>query len=201
MINISKNQYRSTWLTTISLCILAMLGLSSCTGIPDGIQAVGNFQINRYLGTWYEIARLDHSFERGMNNISATYSTRADGGIDVLNRGFDPIKSEWREAHGRAFFIGNSDVASLKVSFFGPFYGGYHVFALDNEYRWAVISGPTREYLWILAREPVLSPDILASLVTRARQAGFKTNALIYAPARPIPAVDATSPHQPDSDI
>ncbi len=160
-----------------------LLVLCGCTGYPEGVQPVSGFALDRYLGTWHEIARLDHSFERGLTDVTANYSMREDGGIDVVNRGYDPDKGDWREARGRAYFIGDTDVASLKVSFFGPFYGGYHVFALDPDYRWAMVSGPSREYLWILARQPVLSPEILSELVARARRAGFATDALIY-PAR-----------------
>ena len=163
-----------------SLAMSLLLGLCGCTGYPEGVQPVSGFALDRYLGTWHEIARLDHSFERGLTDVTANYSMREDGGIDVVNRGYDPDKGDWREARGRAYFIGDTNVASLKVSFFGPFYGGYHVFALDPDYRWAMVSGPSREYLWILARQPVLSPEILSELVARARRAGFVTDALIY---------------------
>ncbi len=126
--------------------LLALL-LAGCTGVPEGVQPVRGFDPERYLGTWHEIARLDHSFERGLVQVTATYAKREDGGIDVLNRGHDPVKGAWKEAKGRAYFIAEPDLASLKVSFFGPFYGGYHVFALDPDYGWALISGPTREYM------------------------------------------------------
>jgi apolipoprotein D and lipocalin family protein len=156
--------------------------LAGCTGVPDGIRPVHGFQVDRYLGTWHEIARLDHSFERGLTHITATYSRREDGGVDVLNRGWDAAERKWREAQGRAYFLDAPDVASLKVSFFGPFYGGYHVFALDTDYRWAMISGPSRDYLWILARQPELGPATLAPLLEQARRAGFDTEALIFPP-------------------
>jgi len=160
--------------------ILWVLTLAGCTGVPEGVQPVRGFDLARYLGTWHEIARLDHSFERGLTQVTATYRLRDDGGIDVLNRGYDPLKQIWKEADGRAYFIGEPQVASLKVSFFGPFYGGYHVFALDPDYRWALISGPSREYFWILAREKSLPPATLSKLLEKARQAGFDTRSLIY---------------------
>ena len=159
---------------------LATLLLAGCTGVPEGVQPVRGFDPDRYLGTWHEIARLDHSFERGLTDVTAAYSRRDDGGIDVLNRGYDPAKGQWREARGKAYFIQGPGVASLKLSFFGPFYGGYHVFALDPQYRWALISGPTRSYFWILARQPVLPPKVLDDLLEMARRAGFDTDALIY---------------------
>lgn len=162
------------------LLLAATLLIAGCTGMPQGIQPVRGFESERYLGTWYEIARLDHAFERGLTDITATYSRRADGGIDVLNRGWDPAKGSWREARGRAYFLDTPDVASLKVSFFGPFYGGYHVFALDPRYRWALVSGPSRAYFWILARTPDLPEPLLLELLDKARRAGFATEALIY---------------------
>jgi apolipoprotein D and lipocalin family protein len=159
----------------------SLLLVSACTGVPEGLKPVEGFELQRYLGQWYEIARLDHSFERGLTDVSATYSLREDGGINVLNRGFDPKRGLWNEAKGRAYFLGSPQTASLKVSFFGPFYGGYHVIALDRvAYRYALISGPSRGYLWILARDKQLPEATLKSLVSQARQAGFATQNLIY---------------------
>ena len=162
-----------------TLFILIVTLLTSCTGIPEGIKAVDGFEINRYLGTWYEIARLDHSFERGLVNVSANYQAKPDGGINVLNRGYDPAKKSWREAKGIAYLLGPPDTASLKVSFFGPFYGGYHVMALDPDYRWAMVAGPSHKYFWILARAPELPDDVLNNLLQIARNAGFDLNGLI----------------------
>lgn len=160
--------------------VIAILGLlAGCTGLPEGVVPVRGFQAERYLGTWYEIARLDHSFERGLSDVSATYTRRADGGIDVLNKGYDQAKDAWRDAEGRAYFIGSPDTASLKVSFFWPFYGGYHVMALDPDYRWAMVAGPSHDYLWILARTPVLPDELVEQLSRTARQAGFDPNGLV----------------------
>lgn len=162
------------------LILLTLALLAGCTGVPQGLQTVRGFEPERYLGTWYEIARLDHAFERGLTDVTASYGRRPDGGIDVLNRGWDPAKGAWREARGRAFFLEDPNVASLKVSFFGPFYGGYHVFALDPHYRWALVSGPSRDYLWILARTPDLTEPLLLELVDKARRAGIDTDALVF---------------------
>lgn len=160
--------------------LLAVVLLAGCAQIPDGVEAVGGFDAERYLGQWYEIARLDHKFERGLENISATYTARDDGGIDVLNRGFDVARGEWREARGRAKLAGSRDTAMLKVSFFGPFYGGYNVVDLDPEYQLALVAGPTRKYLWILARRPDPPRAAVERLVARAEQLGFDSGALIY---------------------
>jgi apolipoprotein D and lipocalin family protein len=165
----------------IIMTILCCLLYTSCVGVPEGIQPVQRFDINRYLGTWYEIARLDHSFERGLDNISATYTLRDDGGIDVLNKGFNKKKNTWKEAEGRAYFVGEKTVASLKVSFFWPFYGGYNVIALDHEnYSYSMVCGPDRSYLWILAREKKLDKSILYRLIEKAKSLGFETDKLIF---------------------
>lgn len=163
-----------------SLVLSVAVILAGCTSLPEGIQPVHGFAVQRYLGSWHEIARLDHSFEHGLTDVSATYLMRDDGGIEVINRGYDPSAGSWREAVGKAYFIGDPDVASLKVSFFGPFYGGYHVFALDPDYRWSLVSGPNRNYFWILARDPTIPGSQLEKLLTLARGAGFNTDALIY---------------------
>ena len=155
--------------------------LAGCTAAPLGIMPVDNFDLDRYLGDWYEIARLDHRFERGLSQVSATYSKRSDGGVEVVNRGFSDKEGKWKEAKGRAYFIGEPDVARLKVTFFWPFYGGYNVIELDHEnYDYALICGPSREYLWILARSRQLDAEILQHLVTTAKRLGFDTSKLIH---------------------
>jgi apolipoprotein D and lipocalin family protein len=155
--------------------------LAGCVQAPEGIEPVRNFDVQRYLGKWYEIARLDHSFERGLANVTAEYSLREDGGVRVLNRGYSTEKNRWEEAEGRARFVEGSDRGFLKVSFFGPFYGSYVVFELDREnYQYAVVAGPDRSYLWILARSPVIDESLRSRLVARAAALGFDTSRLIF---------------------
>lgn len=163
----------------IFIWLLAVM--PGCSGHPDGVKPVTHFELNRYLGNWYEIARLDHHFERGLSHVSATYTLRKDGGVDVLNRGFDKSTAKWREAKGKAYFIGSPTVASLKVSFFGPFYGGYHVIDIDKDhYSYALVCGPSRSYLWILARDRALNQTTINHLVSVAKNAKFNTESLIY---------------------
>ncbi|NMG77359.1 lipocalin family protein [Aromatoleum diolicum] len=170
-----------THIARTALFLLFALVLSACTTVPDGINPVSPFDIDRYLGKWYEIARLDHSFERGLTDVSANYRPKPDGSVEVVNRGYDIKKGAWREAVGRAIFIGERTRGSLKVSFFGPFYGGYHVAELDRQhYRWALVVGPNRDYVWILSRDKVLAPDIRQQLVTKAKQLGLDTERLIW---------------------
>lgn len=160
---------------------LLLLTLAACsTAPPDGVQPVTPFDVARYEGKWYEIARLDHSFERGLSDVSARYQRQSDGSVQVTNRGFDAERDRWKDAVGRALFLGDSNTASLKVSFFGPFYGGYHVAALDADYRWALVIGPDRGYFWILSRTKQLQPDVREQLVARARSLGIDTQALIW---------------------
>ncbi|CAM3586506.1 Outer membrane lipoprotein Blc precursor [Vibrio aerogenes CECT 7868] len=155
--------------------------LCGCTGMPDSVNPVQGFDLNRYLGTWYEIARLDHSFEKGLEKVTATYRLRDDGGVSVLNKGYSPEKNVWNEAEGRAYFVQSADIGYLKVSFFGPFFGSYIVFGLDHEqYQYAFVSGPDLSYLWLLSRTPHISPEVKQAFVKKSQQLGFDTSKLIW---------------------
>ncbi len=156
--------------------------LTACSyRLPEGIQAVDGFDVNRYLGRWYEIARLDHRFERGLDQISAEYRLNPDGSLAVINRGVEIASGEPQEAHGTAYFLDSPDIGSLKVSFFGPFYGAYHIIELDKiNYRYALITSSDRDYLWILAREPQLPQATIQALLNKAKKLGFAVHELIY---------------------
>ena len=174
------------WLAAMGLALL--LGLGACsTAPPQGVQAVSPFDLNRYLGTWFEVARLDHRFERGLSRVSATYSLNADGSVKVQNRGYNAQKKAWSDAEGRALFTGDANIGSLKVSFFGPFYGGYHVIALDPGYRWAMVMGPDPSYLWILARDTQIPNGVRERLIEQAAKAGVDTQQLIWVDHAPLP--------------
>ncbi|MBQ0743636.1 MAG: lipocalin family protein [Pseudomonas sp.] len=160
---------------------LLALGLAGCVKLPDNVQPVTGFEPNRYLGTWYEIARLDHSFEEGLSRVTAEYSLREDGGIKVLNKGYSEEKGEWNEAEGKAYFVEDEQTGYLKVSFFGPFYGAYGIFGLDKEnYQYSWVSGPNTDYLWLLAREPQMAEEDKQAFVERAAELGFDTDELIW---------------------
>jgi len=164
-----------------SLLAVLIFGLGGCLGIPDGVKPVQDFEIERYLGTWYEIARLDHSFERGLSNVTAQYSLRDDGGVSVINRGFKTSAKKWEEAKGKAYFVDDKTLGKLKVSFFGPFYGAYNVIALDEKaYQWSLVVGPDTGYMWILSRTPLLDKAIVDELVSVAKSHGFNTDDLIF---------------------
>ncbi|MEZ5741982.1 MAG: lipocalin family protein [Burkholderiaceae bacterium] len=161
---------------------VGMLSLAACsTAPPDGVSVVSPFDVGRYEGKWYEIARLDHRFERGLTSVSATYVAQPDGSVKVINRGWSEQDQAWRESVGKALFTGSEDTGSLKVSFFWPFYGGYHVIALDQRrYQWSMVAGPDRDYLWILSRNPTLPDEIRNPLVAKARSLGFPVDDLIW---------------------
>jgi apolipoprotein D and lipocalin family protein len=170
-------------LTNIKKVMLYMplLILASCVKLPDNVKAVDGFEAKRYLGTWYEIARLDHSFERGLSNVTATYELRQDGGVRVLNRGFSQKSGKWEQAEGKAYFVSGPGTGRLKVSFFGPFYGAYNIIDLDMaNYSYSMVCGPDRSYLWILSRGSKLDETTLDRLVEKARSLGFETDKLIF---------------------
>jgi apolipoprotein D and lipocalin family protein len=162
--------------------LFALIGavlLASCTGVPEGVSPVQSFELKPYLGIWHEVARLDHGFERGLTQVSATYSMNEDGSVKVLNRGWDAARGKWKDAEGRAVFVGASSEGRLKVSFFGPFYGAYNIIEYDPA-RYTMICGPDRSYFWVLSREPKLDQPTLERLIQRARELGFATEKLIY---------------------
>lgn len=161
--------------------IACILFLTGCVGIPENVKPVDNFKLEKYLGKWYEIARLDHSFERGLTRVTAEYSLRDDGGVRIINRGYSPKENTWKEVEGKAYFVNGSHQGYLKVSFFGPFYGSYIIVELDHEnYQYALVCGPDKSYLWILARDPQLKKDIVDVLIAKAAKLGFDTSKLIF---------------------
>lgn len=159
--------------------ILMLFGCKSYP-LPEGAVAIKPFDLDRYLGTWYEIARFDYRFERNLNNTTANYTRNEDGTVKVINRGFNYVKGAWKEAQGRAKFVGEPTEARLKVSFFGPFYGGYNVVALDADYTYALIAGSSLEYMWILARTKTIPDEVKEEYVRIAREIGFNTDELIW---------------------
>jgi len=163
-----------------TLILLAASLFQACYELPPSVQPVQNFEISRYLGTWYEIARLDHSFERGLEQVSATYTLNPDGSVQVLNRGYDTQDAQWKSAKGIAHLVGASTQGHLRVSFFRPFYGAYGIFELDSAYNYAFVSGGSTNYLWLLARTPQVSAEVKERFMQRAGALGFPTRQLIW---------------------
>ncbi len=165
----------------IVACTIGFVALlNSCASIPKNAEAVKNFDISRYLGTWYEIARFDFRFEKNLDNVSAQYSLNKKGNITVLNSGYNYKKAEWKKADGLAKFRGSKDIAELKVSFFGPFYAGYNVVALDENYQYALIAGKDLDYLWILSRTKDISEEVKSNYLKIAEEIGYDTSKLIW---------------------
>ena len=162
--------------------IAVVVTLAGCVvAIPNGITPVTNFNTQRYLGDWYEIARLEHSYEKGLSDITAHYSLRDDGGIKVMNRGYDAKKGEWRVAEGKAYPVESPDSGYLKVSFFWPIYGSYVIFDLDKvDYQYAFVTGPDRSYLWFFSRTPRVSDELMDKFMKEAKELGFDTDKLVY---------------------
>ncbi len=166
----------------LNLILIAgsMFLINACSTLPKGAVIVKKFEVNRYLGKWYEIARLDFRYERNMNNTTAQYALNEDGTIQVINRGYDTVKNKWEEATGKAKFAGEPTEARLKVSFFGPFYAPYNVIALDPEYRYALVAGKNLKYLWILSREKSIPDEIMKNYISIAEGIGYQTSKLIW---------------------
>lgn len=157
-----------------------LLIFGSCQTIPNGATPFKPFDQQKYLGTWYEIARFDYFFERNLNNVTATYSLNTDGTIKVQNRGYNYKEKEWKESIGKAKTAGHEDEAKLKVSFFGPFYAAYNVIALDAEYKYALVVGKSLDYIWLLSREKSMPEDIKREYLQKAKILGYKTDELIW---------------------
>ena len=163
------------------IALLMSLYFSGCTWLPEDVSPVDDFELQRYLGKWHEIARLDHSFERGLERVSAEYSLRDDGGVKVINRGFSAAENKWQETEGKAYFVNGENLGHLKVSFFGPFYGSYVIFELDKEnYQYAFVAGYNKSYLWLLSRTPAVSDEVIERFINQSRKLGFETDNLIF---------------------
>lgn len=156
--------------------------LTSCSSntVPEGASPVKPFDVNRYTGKWYEIARLDFKQERGLNNTTAQYSLKDDGTIKVVNRGYDFEKGEWKEATAKARFVDSKNEGKLEVSFFGPFYSGYNVIAIDPDYQYALVAGESLKYLWLLSRKTTMPENIKQDYLAKAEAIGYQTDDLLW---------------------
>lgn len=163
-----------------AMTVLVAIGLTACVSVPDGITPVTNFDKDRYLGTWYEVARYDNRFERNLEAVTATYLPKDDGGVRVINRGWNTDKQRWANIEGKAYFVGEPDVGALKVSFFGPFYSAYNIFELDDGYQYALVTGSDRDYFWLLTREPQPPQEKIDQMLAIAQANGFDRQRMIF---------------------
>ncbi|MDQ6469050.1 lipocalin family protein [Flavobacterium sp. LHD-80] len=173
-----KNRYITPILLGAGIAFI----LYSCNGskIPKKAVAVTNFDKAKYLGKWFEIARLDYKWEENLNNVTAEYSPNDNGTIKVDNRGYNVKKDKWEESIGKAKFVKKDDVGMLKVSFFGPFYAGYNVIAVDSDYKYALVAGENLKYMWILSRETTIPESIKADYLIKAQEIGYKISDLVW---------------------
>lgn len=148
--------------------------------IPEGVKAVDHFNPKKYLGVWYEVARIDFKYEKNLNNTTAKYSLNEDDSIRVVNRGYNYKKGTYEKSVGKAVFVRKPNIAMLKVSFFGPFYAGYNVLAIDDAYTHALVCGKNHDYLWLLCRQPHMYEAIKNRYLQMAASNGFDINRLLW---------------------
>lgn len=168
------------WPVLTSIAVALTLVACKSPTPPKGVEPISGFDVKRYLGKWYEVARLENRFERGLEQVTATYTERSDGGVTVVNRGYNSEQQKWHASEGKAYFTGAATTGALKVSFFGPFYGGYNIIALDDNYQYALVSGPNRDYLWILSRTPTIPDRVKQQYLRIAHNLGFATDELLW---------------------
>jgi apolipoprotein D and lipocalin family protein len=160
------------WLSMATTFITQANANPSSTFIP-----VNNFALDKYLGTWYEIARMPVSFEKDLIKVTATYNARSDGKVIVTNQGYK--KGVKKVAHATAKFAGNQNIGHLRVTFFWPFSADYVVVALDSNYRYAMVTSNSHKFLWILSRTPKLDKAVVDNLLAKAIELGFDATKLI----------------------
>lgn len=171
---------KKIFLAAALLSVTGALIFTSCSHIPEKAKPVADFDANRYLGTWYEIARFDYRFEKDLDNVAARYSLLENGDIKVFNSGYDYVKNEWKSSTGSARFRGDKNTAALKVTFFKPFYSGYNVIALDNDYRYALVAGKNLDYLWLLSKEKTMPEEIKKQYLKKAEEIGYDISGLVW---------------------
>jgi len=166
--------------TILVIFILSFLMISGCVSMPKGSRAAEPFSQEKYLGRWYEIARMDFTQERNLDSVTAEYSLREDGKIKVVNQGYNYKTGEWKRAEGKAAPVGNGNDGRLKVSFFGPFYSGYNVIAIDPDYKYALVYGDNTKYMWLLSREKTMPEEVVNKYLQMARGSGYKVEELVW---------------------
>ena len=165
---------------TLAISACAVLFEACRVSMPKGAVAVKPFDKEKYLGKWYEIARMDFKFEKHLESVTADYTSGEEGTIQVKNRGYHTVKKVWKESTGTAKSVRDPAEGRLKVSFFGPFYAGYNIIAIDPGYRHALVAGNNLKYLWILSRTPDIPEGIKTLFMRQARALGYDIKKLIW---------------------
>jgi apolipoprotein D and lipocalin family protein len=177
-----KNNKIMLFAVMVGIGITACYTLNACKSVqvPPGLKVVTPFNIDKYIGTWYEIARFDFKHEKNLKNVTATYSKNDDGSVKVVNKGYDYIKQKEKVANGKAKFVGAANEGALKVSFFGPFYSGYNVVMMDPAYENVLIFGESTDYIWILSRHKTIPASTKEKMLAKAKEHGYDLNRLVW---------------------
>ena len=175
-----KKAERNKLFITLAISACAILWSACRVKIPRNAKAVKPFDAKQYLGKWYEIARMDFKFEKNLSNVTATYSQEKVGSIKVKNRGYHRVEKKWKGSIGTAKPVNSFDEGRLKVSFFGPFYAGYNVIAIDSDYQYALIAGNDLDYLWILSRTPTIPETVKSGYLSMAKELGYSIEDLVW---------------------
>lgn len=177
-INILRGALLTVASTTVAL--VATIWYQRTHTVPKGTEPVEPFDLDKYVGKWYEVARLPHKHETNLTNVTAEYELRENGMIGVRNTGYNPVRGKWEQAEGKAQFVGNPSRGALEVSFFGPFYFGYNVIALEGDYEYALVVASTTELAWILSRTPEIPSEVRSRLETIALKSGIEVDDFIW---------------------
>lgn len=164
----------------VGATLLTVLNSCKSVKVPAGVKVVDNFNAKFYMGQWFEIARLDFKHERNLSHVTANYVLNDNGSVKVVNVGYDYIKKKWKEAVGKAKFVGEEDKGALKVSFFGPFYSGYNVVAMDPNYENALVFGESTDYMWILSRQKSINEEVKKKFLAIAKAHGYNIENLVW---------------------
>ena len=164
----------------LSAILISVIFVSSCVEVPEGITPVSGFKLDKYMGKWYEIARLDHRYERHFNRVSVEYSLNNNGDVLIKKKGYMPMHTEWREKEGKATLAGDTDQGFLKVSYIFALWEPYVIFKLDPDYEWAYVCGKDRTSLWLLARTPEVNSEIREDFIEEASRLNFDTSQLNF---------------------
>lgn len=177
-------------LLTLSALALGSVAYNLLKPIRSKVDAVSPFELDRYLGQWYEIARLDFIWEKNLKNVTAVYQKNEDRSVRVENSGTHVRTGQRKVSVGKAKFVGSTDSGSLKVSFFGPFYSGYHIVQLDDNYRHALVFGDNLDYLWILSRSTEIPVSVRDRYLQFAQVHGYDIDKLVWTPHDKDASVD-----------
>lgn len=163
------------------LAVATLWMVTSCSvKVPENISVVKDFDVKAYEGKWFEIARFDFKHEKDLKNVTANYTLNGDGSIQVVNKGYNYVKNKWEESKGKAKFNGSDKEGALKVSFFGPFYGGYNVVDMEPAYENVLIFGENTDYIWILSRNKSIPENVKDKFLKQAKDAGYDLNRLVW---------------------